>query len=310
MKRLLIKATIFLIPLIIIAFIIEYSLGRIPNTYNVKRQSLESQLDSIQVLVVGSSQAIFGINPAYFSKKGFNLANTSQSLFYDKELILKYIDRMPQLKYVLINFSYFSLGTQVSDGIEPWRDAYYYQYWGIKYPETSWFEFKLYSKTFLYTPKNALLYASKLFKIDLSTNLATNGYQFRDTLNNYKEISDSLGLSRVKIHDNYYFVRNEDNNKATLEQIIREIKKRGVIPVIVTPPVYKTYATHCDKSRLKSNTLFIDSLCSKYGCRYFNYFEDTRFTIRDFSDNDHLNFVGAMKFTKILDSEIVNHKEN
>lgn len=305
MKRLLLRVSLFFIPILILAVVFEYYLGRIPNTYNVKRHNLENQLDSIEVLVLGSSQAVFGINPTYFSQKGYNVSNTSQSLFYDKELILKYIDKTPNLKYVLITFSYFSLGSQVIDGIEPWRDFYYYQFWDVKYSGVSRWEFKLYSKTFLYTPKNALLYASKRFKVDLSTNLARNGYQFRDTVANYSEISDSLGRERVNIHNRYYFEKDVEENKATLEQIVAAIKERGVTPIIVTPPVYKTYAAYCDKARLNSNTRFINSLCKKYGCQYFNYFEDTRFTIRDFSDNDHLNFVGAEKFSKILDAEAI-----
>ena len=306
MKRFLWKACLFIIPFIVIAFVFEYGLSLIPNTYNAKRHNFESQLDSVEILVLGSSQGIFDLNPVYFTHKGFNLSNTSQSLFYDKELLIKYIDRMPKLKCVVINFSSFSLGAQVGDGIEPWRDFYYYQFWEIKDPKISWFEFKLYSKVFLYTPKNALLYASKLFKVDLSTNLTANGFQFRDTANNYKEISDSLGRIRVSLHNKYFFARNVAENRANLEQLIVEIKKRGVTPVIVTPPVFKTYSKYADKRRLKSNVLFIDSLCAQHGCVYYDYFTDKRFDIRDFSDNDHMNFVGAKKFSEILNSEVLS----
>jgi alginate O-acetyltransferase complex protein AlgI len=34
---------------------------------------------------------------------------------------------------------------------------------------------------------------------------------------------------------------------------------------------------------------------------------NTRFTIEDFSDNDHMNFLGAARFSKILNQDLLNH---
>jgi len=130
----------------------EYGLGKIENSYTLKKEQLESKLDLIEVLVLGSSQAARGIDPFCFTMKGYNVANISQSLYYDTRITLTYLDKMPKLKYVIINISYFSLGYQLKDCSELWRDYFYSQCWNIDYYELEKFDIKRYSKFFLYTP--------------------------------------------------------------------------------------------------------------------------------------------------------------
>jgi hypothetical protein len=116
------KLLIFLIPIFIILGFFELGLRGIPNSYNTKRAYYENQLDTIEILVLGSSQALEGINPEFFERKGFNLSNVSQSFYYDSQLTLKYIDQMKRLKCVIITVSYFSLWYQIYDIKESWRD--------------------------------------------------------------------------------------------------------------------------------------------------------------------------------------------
>jgi len=286
----------------------EYNLAKIPNSYSYKRKCLESRLDSIEVLVLGSSQVTYGINPEYFSIKGFNLSNISQSLYYDSRLTLKYVDRMPKLKYVLINVSYFSFGFQLIDGVEAWRDYYYSQFWDVNFNEISRFDLKRYSKLFLYTPRASLAYLKHGFQIDLTEGYKPNGYFMVDTAKNSLNISDSLGYRRVMLHNKIYKEFRVKENENDIELLINELKKRNIKPVIVTPPVFSTYYKFADKAQMKRNRDAINSICKKYKCNYFNYFCDNRFVQRDFRDNDHMNFIGAEKFSKIINNEILEKK--
>ena len=52
------KILLFLLPICLIFGFTEYKLKKIPNSYNKKRKFLESQLDSINVLVLGASQTL------------------------------------------------------------------------------------------------------------------------------------------------------------------------------------------------------------------------------------------------------------
>jgi hypothetical protein len=171
MKNFILKLLLFLSPFIVVIPIWEHGLNKVSNSYSKKRQQLESVLPTAEVLVLGTSHALYGINPEYFSLKGYNAANVSQSLFYDKAITLKYLDKLTSLKFVLIDISYFSLWYQVNDGTEYWRDYFYYQFWDIKYPELKWYNVNLYSKIMLYTPQLAGAYALKDFNVDLAVNI-------------------------------------------------------------------------------------------------------------------------------------------
>jgi hypothetical protein len=76
--------------------------------------------------------------------------------------------------------------------------------------------------------------------------------------------------------------------------------------VFITTPVLPTYYKFIDREIERKNTLAINGLCNKYSCKYFNYFRDDRFTEKDFYDNDHLNFIGAEKFSGIINDEIIS----
>jgi hypothetical protein len=52
----------------------------------------------------------------------------------------------------------------------------------------------------------------------------------------------------------------------------------------------------------------IEMIKNKYHLSYFNHFKDDRFVEDDFWDDDHLNDVGAEKFTRILNEEIKNNE--
>jgi hypothetical protein len=99
MKKFFLKLLCLLVPLLLFFIYLEFNLGKIPNSYSFKRECLEKRLDSIEVLVLGSSQVTYGINPNYFKLKGFNLSNISQSLYYDTRLTLKYVDKIRVKQY-------------------------------------------------------------------------------------------------------------------------------------------------------------------------------------------------------------------
>jgi hypothetical protein len=306
MKKFILKFLIFILPWSAFLFFVEKKLGTIPNSYNTKRKQLETQLDSIQVLVLGSSESLYGINPSFFDVKGYNLSNISQSIFYNTHITLKYIDKMYALKYVLIEIGDFSLNTQLIDGIEAWRDYYYAQFWGIRYPEIPITDFKLYSKIILYTPSYSreLLLSGTTYSLVKDYKL--NGWAFNDTSNN--AITDSATTVTFERHTKPFPKRVIENYK-TLELLITELEKRNIIPVIYTPPVYSTYYNRANPQR-DSTTKTVLGLCLKYHLKYYDYFKDDRFHRIDFKDCDHLDFIGAEKFSKILNNDILRASQS
>ena len=302
----ILKIFLLLLPICFLFGFAEYKLKKIPNGYNKKRELLENQLDSINVLALGASQTLFAVNPDYFSYKGFNLSNVSQSLYYDTQLTLKYIDRMKNLKCVIVSVSYYTFWYQLSDGIEKWRDYYYFHFWDIKYPELKFDDPKIYSLIMLYTPQTSLGYAKHFFNINLSENLSHNGWLKNDTIANNQNISEKSGKTRVAFHDKGRFVFRFKETTSMLDNFVKECKKRNINVVFITTPVLPTYYRYTNPEINQKNTNAINELCKKYDCKYYNYFRDERFINKDFNDNDHMNFIGAEKFSKILDTDIVS----
>ncbi len=277
-----------------------------PNSYSTKRNQLEKQLDSIEVLVLGNSQMLYGVNPQYFRLKGYNLADVSQTIYYDAQLTAKYIDKMPRLKYLIISVYYVSFGEQLYDGIENWRDYCYSQYWDIDYHQTKIFDLGRYSKIFLYTPRNSIYYLRHHFKINLIEGLQPNGYMWKDSSSYKLNISPESGFDRVREHNGSYFKSRKKEIVADLAHLLDLANQHHVVPIIITPPVYKTYFSNVNTELINQNQQTIDGLCQIYHCRYKNYFSDGRFLRTDFYDNDHLNFIGAQKFSQLLDSELMH----
>ena len=77
--------------------------------YKEKYEGAKEVQDSIEIIILGTSRATYGVNPEAFGMYAYNLANLGQSLYFDKRITLSLLPEMPQLKYVFISIDYHSL---------------------------------------------------------------------------------------------------------------------------------------------------------------------------------------------------------
>jgi len=302
------KIFVFTLPLLLFFGLLELRLQGVANTYNMKRKNLESCLDSVEVLVVGSSHGLNGVNPKYLRARTYNLANTSQTLYYDEALVLKYADRMPKLRVIVMPISYFSFFGNLEDIEEEWRTYYYDYFWGIgcDYTENR-FDLRKRSLTALYTPLTTLKYTVKGFRTHEVDSLERSGYMRKDTSAYYGTINDSTGLAKVRQHESERRLGRRGKIVGRLDAFLNVMRKKGIEVVFITTPVWRTYSKFLDQRILADNAGILAGLERKYGYRYFDYGNDRRFGLSDFANNDHLNDRGARKFSRILDAEVINH---
>jgi len=314
--RFLSKFLLFLLPLLTLVGYAEVRLRGVANGYGTKRASLERQLDSVEVLVLGSSHAYNGIDPNCLSFRAFNLAYVSQSTYYDTRLIRKYLDRMPRLRLVLVETNYFSLWDQLANTNQSWRDFFYLHFWGIRYRNLAWFDLRRVSYVALYTLPITLQYALHNFNVSPSRDslpsladpeACPNGFGCcpADTTTDLACVGDSWGKARVQYHDSCIKASNLSANIADLDTMLDELGRRHVRVVFVTMPACDCYSRYLNPAIKLRNEQVIDSLCSKHGCGRADYLTDRRFVCSDFSDGDHLNFRGAQKLSRILDRDVV-----
>jgi hypothetical protein len=290
---------------------VEYRLNDVPNSYNQKRKNFESQLTKIQVLQLGPSHALYGVDPGCFSYHGFNLANNSQSFYYDTKLSLKYIDKMTSLKIVIISVGYQSFRFQLRNSIENWRENFYYSFWHIDDPYLPFFRVEKISKFFMYkVPKVRYLMLHHFQDRINDVYIDSNGFSplpvtCTDANSATCDINDSAARKRIKFLNSEMSKNYIAENLNYLKSFLDIVKAKHIKLVFITCPVYTLLREYQDTMVLKENDSLVHMLCNLYGGVYFNYSSDPRFNIQDFNDADHLNYVGAGKFSKIIDSEIL-----
>ena len=128
MRKFLRNIGICVLALVVLAIGMEIAAEAIPNSYTYKREYMETHGGEIKTLILGSSNAYDGLNPAELPA-AFNLANSSQTLEDDYRLLARYIEGMDSLETVIIGLGYHSLG----EAQEAHRKTYYTIYMGL-YP--------------------------------------------------------------------------------------------------------------------------------------------------------------------------------
>lgn len=302
------KCAYLIIPLVLLLGYVEWHLSRIPTRYSRKKELLSQQAASLEVLVLGSSHALHGFDPAFFSRPGFNLAGVSQSLYYDYQLLVRFIDQLPRLKLVIVPVSYFILEYNLSKGIEYPLTFFYERVYGIPLESNLHnSDFARFSLLTLYGGEKVLGYARRGFKVDLSQGMTTTGF-FKaeyDLAIARSKLNDAEAKARVALHHSQMAPATIPANLRVLTTMVELLQGRGVSVVFVTLPVIASYAAHLDAGALRRMQEAVAGLCASHGIAYVDYTKDPRFFGDDFMDVDHLSPAGAEKFSRIINQEII-----
>ena len=139
------KIVVFLLPVIIVWLGIELFYRIVPTNYSYKATQLATEYQDSEVLLFGNSHVLYGLNPKYFTKRTYNAANVSQSLYFDELIFNQYIDKLPEVEAVVLSVSYFSLSQIDGTSEDAWRKYYYKHQMGLNVPIVSLFDIKNYS---------------------------------------------------------------------------------------------------------------------------------------------------------------------
>lgn len=236
MKRFLRHIALFMLPLLIIALVMEFVAEAIPNSYTYKRDHIEQHGAQIQTLILGSSNAYDGLNPSVLPN-AFNLANSSQTLEDDYRLLAKYIDSMDSLQTVIVGLGYHSLGATTEDN----RRTYYTIYMDL-YPRwpLSKYSFEICNPEMLV--KKIIKYA---FSRDV-TRCDSLGQRVGHTLEAAQSGAEwwNKGVDAMVANDKLDIINHKPeiaNNIRYLKAIEDLCNAHNVQPVIVLMPVMAEY---------------------------------------------------------------------
>lgn len=297
MKKQFKNSVLFLIILLSIFIVIEWYLATVKNSYILKRSCLEKDPKEIEMIVLGSSQVYYDIDPERFSKYSCNLANSNQDFYYDSQILAKHLNQLKNLKYAVIGVAYFSFEFDLNNTEEYWRKYFYKRFWDIPPQKETW-DLRSYSLIAAYQPENVRKIILPFYRMDLTVNNTNTGW-FKAPKNT--EVKEDAGFKRANIHKGYMKESLTLKNKQLLEGMIEDLQKRGVKVILVTPPVSKDYFTAIDSGKYQRMQDAISQITEKYQVKYLNYFRDERFKKEDFTDgSDHLDQESANRFSQIL----------
>ena len=297
---------VILVPVGVFLLVYEIAYRNIPNSYRMKDNFLKHEASGCEILVLGSSHAFFGINPSYFSRSAFNAANVSQDLRHDGFIFQKYLPYLPNLIWVILPVSYFSLFSSLERGGEPWRvrkyeiymDAGMYPFYKLDYN---------YEVAHVGDKEVLLYYVLGKDQHDCSPLGFGTSYQLEKRGKDWKN-SGSVAAKRhtvTKVRGSVTIENDMKMNVAIINDLIDQCSRKGIQILFVTPPAYRTYVESLDSIQLGRMYQEMRQLMIKKGVRYVDMLRDTSFVEDDFFDADHLNWQGAKKWTLKLD-EMIN----
>lgn len=261
MKRFLQHIALFILPLLIIALVMEFVAEAIPNSYTYKRDYMEQQGGQIQTLILGSSNAYDGLNPSVLPK-AFNLANSSQTLEDDYRLLAKYIDSMDSLQTVIVGLGYHTLGATTEDN----RRTYYTIYMDL-YPRwpLSKYSFEV---------CNPVMLIKKIIKYAVSRDVMrcdSLGQRVGHTKEAAESGAEWWNKDVQSLVDNDRMVSGKwsmviEENTRYLHAIVELCNAHGVKLVIVQMPVMEEYKLQLPKEQVALMEDVLQSLDSSAIC--------------------------------------------
>ncbi len=101
-----------------------------------------------------------------------------------------------------------------------------------------------------------------------------------------------------------------ESNYERVKEIANLCKLHRIQLVLITTPCWYSYYNQLNSQQLEKMNELTIKIQKEFDLPYFDYLKDNRFTAEDFFDSNHLSDVGAVKFTKILESDILSYERS
>ena len=306
MKKFIINIIVLL--LIICALIAggEIYLRSLPNPYSIKKDWMDKNADKLDTLILGSSQSEMGVSPKMLGNNTFNLAMPNGLLEYDYYILEKYSPKYKRLKCVIIELSCYNVFAQKFEDRphDKYRALFYRIYMDYpvhKYSPYYNFEF---SNLDFFRYRLACATESFLFNKPMPDECDSLGWVTGD-----KRFDKESYASQVsEIQKTLEGIKCIDYNMVAYnchytDLIIRFCTEHNIEPIIVILPMSNNIVSLIDNKQLSTFNNIINTYRT-HGITTLNYLNDSRFSLSDFINSNHLNRNGAVKLTSILKKEI------
>lgn len=310
MKKFLFKV---LVPTIAIFFLLlgcaELYLRSVPNDFKAKAEYMDKHASEVKILVIGSSATAMGVKPSCFDMQpSYSCAYANQGALYNYLILNKYIDRMDSLRYVVMDATYAGL----------WNDGEFAQTYVKKYSIYFGFDnFKGFSNRFEISANIKDIFERLTYKSDRAAFLTcdSDGFQSRyfENIPYNDSVWKAYGKTHCEIDHTKIYRENAkricEENTILIKNIIELCKKRNVNVLFISAPCHPYYYEYYNQVQKSIVDGTYNALCSEYdNVKWIDLTMSENFSIDEFSNVNHLNTKGAIKFTRMINDSIVGWK--
>lgn len=297
MVRFLSKLIGFIIPILCGFITLEFLVREIPNDYTLKHSNL--LIGDIEVLTLGNSHLMFGVNPDLMNYKTFNASLPAQTMKIDLGILNSYKDHFNDLKYIIIPVDYYSFYAKLENGNNSQRRFRYEQFMDLSL--LSGDDYLNFAERAIVLEKGLRSTFSSIgsYFIESKTNVSceTNGYYKAEG----QEDLEKSGMIHSKLHNEYYPSSNYNDILEDLRKIIKIAQENSWKVLLVNSPAWETYRRHLYPDRINNiNANCLSLVDENEHVYYVDFFTSKSFLSTDYYDSSHLGVAGAEKLTKAL----------
>lgn len=291
MRRFVRSTLLFLLPLLVLLVAAEAYMRSLPNTYRYKDEWMWRNGDRVSTLLLGNSHGFFGLVPSEMGDSVFNLCAVSQRAREDFFLLQRYASACPHLHTVILVVDNSNLFDVPMADEEPFRLTYYQLYMGDR--SHSWlsrYGFEIASMQACW---------EKLKQCHEQGGVGCDSLGWGTAYTYASRNQATLKAGNVNPHSFNSWEATLANAR-DVRAIAKWCQQRHVRLVLLQMPVCKAYAAKMPDFQRRYINALADSCRQEYGALTADFSRDPRLTENDFFDADHLNDVGARRFSRLL----------
>lgn len=295
MSRFSLRLLAFLFPIICFVVFLEILVREIPNDYTLKHSNLIS--GNIEVLTLGNSHAMYGINPDFVDYNTFNASLPAQTINIDLRILQTYEKYLKTLKYIVIPVDYYSFYARLDDGNNVHRKFRYDQFMDASVLTRS--DYLQLTSRIIVMEKGIRSTVKSVtdYIVNNETNISCDKNGYFEAVGQV-DLEES-GKIHSKNHNEYYAYDNYHSNLADLKKLIKLAQQHSWKVLLINCPTWRTYREHLYPQRIEN----IDSQCislveENAHVYYLDLFETIRYQSEDFYDDSHLGKHGAEKLSR------------
>ncbi len=302
MKNFSIKIALFLLPILLFFIGLELFVQNDKNSFKTIANYFKENKATAEILILGSSHNQNGFNPKYFDKKTVNISYGSQDIKIDSVLFFNNIKEMNSVKKVIFELDYHRMDVENESNF--YRYPWYYFYYNVEIYPLNWF-----SKISLYSSNpeffNAII-KNKFSKNHKDQVINKFGYVEANYDNQFEQMKyDSISIfnsAKERLKDRHKEVSEKafNMNKRRIVSIIEYCDANNIKLYFLSSPLFQTYIANKIENKNAKMIALINDLRSKYKINYIDFQNDNRFSVKDFRNDDHLNDIGAKKYSLII----------